>query len=153
MAVHLDQAVAMKTDEKFATTPVSADQIIAFVDRIVAGFKPQRIVLFGSYAGGKPTEDSDVDLLITRRRWSMSPLTAAGRMRVELGVPFPMDLIVRSEAAIQRRVAGGDGFLRQVLETGIILYAADDARVGGQGRIRLRRRLRGAALAQKVAAG
>ena len=61
-------------------------------------------------------------------------------------------LIVRSEADVRRRIAGGDGFLREVLDTGITLYVADDARMGGQGRIRLRRRLRGAALAQEVAA-
>jgi predicted nucleotidyltransferase len=142
----------MNTNESSANV-VSADEIIAFADRVAASFKPRRIVLFGSYACGSPTEDSDVDLLITRQRWSMSPLTAAGRIRVKLGVPFSMDLIVRSEAEIQRRVAVGDGFLRELLETGITLYAADDARVGRQGRIRLRRRLRGAALAQKVAAG
>jgi predicted nucleotidyltransferase len=144
--------IAMNTYETGAGA-ASADQIIAFVDRIAAGFKPRRIVLFGSYACGIPTGDSDVDLLITRQRWSMSPLTAAGRMRVQLGVPFPMDLIVRSEADIRRRIAGGDDFLREVLATGITLYAADNARVGGQGRIRLRRRLRGAALAQEVTAG
>jgi predicted nucleotidyltransferase len=141
----------MNTDKTSATL-VTAHQIIAFVGRIAAGFTPRRIILFGSYAFGNPTEDSDVDLLITRQRWSMSPLTAAGRMRIELGVPFAMDLIVRSEADIRRRIAGGDGFLREVLETGITLYAADDARVGSKGRIRLRRRLRGAALAQEVAA-
>src|SRR5437899_3437055 len=142
----------MSTNETPAPA-VNADQIIAFVDQIAAGFKPRRIILFGSYARGNPTADSDVDLLITRQRWSMSPLTAAGRIRVELGVPFPMDLIVRSEADVRRRVAGGDVFLREVLETGITLYAADDARVGGQGRIGLRRRLRGPACAQEVAAG
>jgi predicted nucleotidyltransferase len=146
------EVVAMKPHGASATV-VSADDIIAYVNRIAAGFKPLRIVLFGSYACGDPTEDSDVDLLITRKRWSMSPLTAAGRMRIELGVPFAMDLIVRSEADVRRRITGGDGFLREVMETGITLYAADDSRVGGQGRIRLRRRLRGAALAQEVAAG
>jgi len=130
---------------------VSSDQIIRFVDRLVARYAPQQVVLFGSYAYGKPDNDSDVDLLITRRRWSMSPLTAAGRMRVELGVPFAMDLIVRSQAEIERRAAEGDSFAAEILQKGIILYAADDARVGGQGRIRLRRRLRGAALAQEVA--
>jgi predicted nucleotidyltransferase len=96
---------------------VSADEIAVHVDRIVAGFKPWRIILFGSYACGSPTADSDVDLLITRKRWSMSPLTAAGRIRIELGVPFPMDLIVRSEAEVRRRIAGGDAFLREVVET------------------------------------
>ena len=81
------------------------------------------------------------------------PLTAAGGIRIAVGVPFPMDLIVRTEADVRRRVAGGDAFLREALETGITLYAADDPRVGGQGRVRLRRRLRRAALAQEVAAG
>jgi predicted nucleotidyltransferase len=133
-------------------TAASADDIIAYVDRIAAAFKPRRIVLFGSYAHGHPSADSDVDLLITRRRWSMSPLAAAGRFRVELGVPFSMDLIVRSEADVARRIAAGDDFLRDILETGITLYAADDARVGRQGRVRLRRRLRSAAFAQEVAA-
>src|SRR5438445_8336099 len=127
MAVHRYQAVAMKP-YKTSATVVSADQIIAFVDRIAAGFKPRRIVLFGSYACGSPTEDSDVDLLITRQRWSMSPLTAAGKIRAELGVPFPMDLIVRSEADIGRRIAGGDGVLHEVLGTGIQRDAADNAR-------------------------
>src|SRR5438445_1962803 len=119
--------MAMKTYETSATV-VTADEIIAFVDRIAASFKPRRIVLFGSYACGKPTGDSDVDLLITRQRWSMSPLTAAGRIRVALGVPFSMDLIVRSEADIQRRIAGGDGVLHEVLGTGIQRDAADNAR-------------------------
>ena len=142
----------MKITEKTKAV-VTANQIITFVNRMAATFKPRRVVLFGSYASGIPTDDSDVDLLITKQRWSMPPLTAAGKMRAVLGVPFPMDLIVRSEADVRRRIAGGDSFLREVSETGITLYAADDARVGGQGRIRLRRRLRGAALAQKVAAG
>ena len=128
------------------------DQIIEYVERIVATFKPHRVVLFGSYAYGGPTEDSDVDLLITRRRWSMSPLTAAGKIRTELGVPFAMDLIVRSEADIARRIAWKDSFVLEIMEKGITLYAADHPRVGRLGRVRLRRRLRGDAVAQEVAA-
>src|SRR5712691_5103911 len=121
----------MNTYETTAAV-VSADEIIAFVDRIAASFKPRRIVLFGSYACGDPLRDSDVDLLITRRRWSMSPLTAAGRIRIELGVPFAMDLIVRSDADIARRISGNDCFIREIIQKGITLYAADDPRVGSQ---------------------
>jgi predicted nucleotidyltransferase len=150
---HQQHAVIIMSTDQPTQVTVRAEQIIEFVDRIVTVFKPRRIVLFGSYACGTPTGDSDVDLLITRQRWSMSPLTAAGRMRIELGVPFAMDLIVRSEADVRRRIAGGDFFLRAALETGITLYAADNARVGRQGRIRLRRRPRGVALAQEVTTG
>src|SRR4029077_6501380 len=60
MSVHQGQVVSMKTDEPSATL-VRADQILAFVDRIAAAFKPRRIILFGSYACGSATPDSDVD--------------------------------------------------------------------------------------------
>jgi len=39
-------------------------QIRAFSNAIAREFRPRKIVLFGSYAYGKPTEDSDVDLLV-----------------------------------------------------------------------------------------
>ena len=35
-----------------------------FVAEIVRQFHPEKVILFGSYAYGKPTYDSDVDLLV-----------------------------------------------------------------------------------------
>jgi predicted nucleotidyltransferase len=43
---------------------VTRRQIKAYAQEIARQFKPQRIILFGSYASGKPTSDSDVDLLV-----------------------------------------------------------------------------------------
>lgn len=37
------------------------------IDRLVSELKPEKIILFGSYAYGNPTPDSDVDLLIVMR--------------------------------------------------------------------------------------
>jgi len=34
---------------------------------LLGSFKPHKIILFGSYAYGKPTEDSDVDILVVSR--------------------------------------------------------------------------------------
>jgi len=97
-----------------------------------------------------------VDLLITRQRWSMSPLTAAGKNACRLGSPLS-DGFDRSgrRRTFDRRIAGGDSFLREVLETGITLYAADDTPSWvGQGRIRLRRAACEAlSLAKEVAPG
>ena len=45
---------------------ISEAQIQAIVARIVAGYQPDRIILFGSYAYGTPTEDSDLDLLVVK---------------------------------------------------------------------------------------
>ena len=43
---------------------IERNKIQAFVDEVVRQFQPERVVLFGSYAYGQPTEDSDVDLLV-----------------------------------------------------------------------------------------
>jgi uncharacterized protein len=40
------------------------DQIQELSHKIAVQFSPDRIILFGSYAYGTPTEESDVDLLI-----------------------------------------------------------------------------------------
>ena len=39
-------------------------EIEAFTARVAEQFLPQRIILFGSYARGEATSDSDVDLLV-----------------------------------------------------------------------------------------
>jgi len=43
---------------------VSMRDIQAFAKRVAAEFHPQRIILFGSYARGEATADSDVDMLV-----------------------------------------------------------------------------------------
>ena len=43
---------------------IEMDRIESFSNRIAQEFRPERIILFGSYAYGEPTEDSDVDLLV-----------------------------------------------------------------------------------------
>ena len=43
---------------------VSREDIQATCDDIVREFAPLQVILFGSYAYGTPTEDSDVDLLV-----------------------------------------------------------------------------------------
>ena len=45
---------------------ISEAQIQAVVARIVEGYQPDRIILFGSYAYGTPTDDSDLDLLVIK---------------------------------------------------------------------------------------
>ena len=39
-------------------------EIRALAERMAREFEPESIILFGSYAGGDPTQDSDVDLLV-----------------------------------------------------------------------------------------
>ncbi|MDD5139132.1 MAG: nucleotidyltransferase domain-containing protein [Verrucomicrobiales bacterium] len=106
---------------------VERAKIKTFCNAVAKQFRPQKIVLFGSYAYGKPTEDSDVDLLVvmnrTRRR--------GGRMSLQIrhAVPrdFPMDLLVRTPADVKKRLRWGDFFIREIMEKGKVMYEAADA--------------------------
>jgi predicted nucleotidyltransferase len=105
---------------------ISRSEIQAFVDQVVARFRPARVILFGSYAYGKPTADSDVDLLVVMRHRGPG---AAVATKIRLACPrgFPMDLLVRSPAELRRRIAMGDVFLREVISKGIVLHETNHA--------------------------
>jgi predicted nucleotidyltransferase len=125
---------------------VEIDDILKFVDGVATKVRPQRIVLFGSYAYGTPTEDSDVDLLIIMN-YRGDNADKSAKIRGLVPRPFPMDLLVRNESEIKRRIAGNDFFLKEVIEKGLVLYDAHDIRMGSQGRRRLRRHLSTVAVA------
>ncbi len=54
----------VKTEVRPTGFPPVAKTLPKAVKRIVAELKPEKIILFGSYAYGNPTPDSDVDLLV-----------------------------------------------------------------------------------------
>ena len=116
-------------------------------DEIARRFHPRRIVLFGSYATGTATEDSDVDLLIVMPHRGPDYETAS-RIRLVLDVPFPMDILVRSPVEVRRRLAMNDFFLSDIIQQGLVLHDCDNPGMGEQGRRRLRRRLHSATVSK-----
>ena len=111
---------------------VHHNTIRAYARRIAREFKPSTIVLFGSYAYGRPTEDSDVDLLVVMPHKGRS-LRQALDIRLRLRASFPLDLLVKSPATVKARVEMGDCFVREIMEKGHVLYEAQDERMGCQG--------------------
>ena len=104
---------------------VEVDTIVELAERIVQQFHPGRIILFGSYAYGRPTADSDVDLLVILP-FEGPPARKAAEIRTSIRAPFPMDLLVRTPQQVQRRVEQGDFFMREIMEKGYVLYEAPD---------------------------
>jgi predicted nucleotidyltransferase len=97
-------------------------------DTVAREFRPDRIVLFGSYARGTPHADSDVDVLVVMRLpRGRRDVRQAAAIRDRVRAPFPMDLIVRSPQQISRRLARGDGFVADVLRHGRLMYEAQHA--------------------------
>jgi predicted nucleotidyltransferase len=112
--------------------PLSA--IRRFARQIAERFRPEKIVLFGSYAYGTPHEESDVDLLVIMP--TSNPIAQSIRIDLAFERPFSLDLIVRTPKQIERglRADDPDWFLKEVMEKGKVLYEAPHGSVGAQGR-------------------
>ena len=99
---------------------------------IAEEFKPDKIILFGSYAWGRPNADSDVDLLVVMPAYNQH--NQAVRILWRLAAPFPLDLVVRTPKEMKWRLEEGESFLTTILAKGQVLYEKDDARVGEESR-------------------
>lgn len=99
---------------------IKINEIKNYVAKIKQKFNPSKIILFGSYAYGKPSEDSDVDLLVIMKT-DLKPIEQAVLIRKEFPAPFPLDLIVRTSQEVKKRIKDGDFFLRTVLKEGKVL--------------------------------
>ena len=76
---------------------ISSDQIKQAVERLVAAANPSKVILFGSYARGDATEDSDLDLMVIEREVP-NKFDEMVRLRQELRpLRIPVDLLVYSQ--------------------------------------------------------
>ena len=100
-------------------------KIKKYCAKIAQEFRPKSIVLFGSYAYGQPTADSDVDLMIILSHRKGTHPSLEIRRRVSAG--FPVDILVRAPEEIARRLTEGDSFITEVMTKGRVLYEASDA--------------------------
>jgi predicted nucleotidyltransferase len=92
-----------------------------FARDVVKQFDPDKIILFGSHAYGKPHADSDVDILVVMpARNAIDQAIKIGRLT---DPQFPLDLIVRTPKTIAWRLKEGDSFLHEVMARGKVLYA------------------------------
>ena len=104
---------------------VTRKEIQATCDDIVRKFAPFQVILFGSYAYGAPTEDSDVDLLVVMDIPKSEFLNKAIEIRQHISYRFSLDLFVRSPEEIAYRVSYNDWFLREITEKGELLHGSD----------------------------
>ena len=103
--------------------------ISSFARSVAKQFHPQKIILFGSYAYGKPTEDSDVDILVIMPFEGRNP-DKATEIWMATKPKFPIDIMVRKPEELKKRLKMGDFFLRDIVEKGKVLYEATHTRVG-----------------------
>lgn len=99
------------------TRRVGRKQIESYCRVVAREFHPKKIILFGSYAYGKPTLDSDVDLVVVMP-FRGRDVRMMGDIRTRVGAPFPMDLLVWTPARARKT----DFFTREVVTRGKVMY-------------------------------
>ena len=117
---------------RYASPNIPLAAIRRFARRIAESFQPDKIILFGSYAYGKPHEESDVDLLVIMR--TRNAIDQAIRIKTAFKRLFSLDLIVRTPWQIERGLKDDNWFLREIIENGKVLYEARDRQMGSQSR-------------------
>ena len=96
---------------------VSMLVIREFCGQIASAFRPRRIILFGSYAHGEATKDSDVDLVVIMP-FRGSDTRRVVEMQMKVGAPFPVDLLLWKPDRTRRT----DYFTREILAKGKVMY-------------------------------
>lgn len=103
-----------------------ADQLLPYLTILVNQFRPEQVILFGSYAYGIPNPHSDVDLLVIKEVKNSSvsdsrQILKAWRSLRWTGPSLPFELLVVSPAQHRERLARGGGFYGTIVKQGLPL--------------------------------
>ena len=91
---------------------------------------PEKIILFGSYAYGEPTDQSDLDILVVTNE-DFIPANFSEKSKIYLRIShaiseikkeFPVDLIVHTKAMHQKFLENNSLFARELTSKGKLLY-------------------------------
>jgi uncharacterized protein len=100
----------------------SEERLQKAVERIISVLHPEKVILFGSYAYGRPDPDSDVDILVVMETNERASERVKAVSRLLSPRPFPLDVIVRTPGEVERDLKRVDPFMRELLAKGRLLY-------------------------------
>lgn len=104
-------------------SPQIEERIRKIGERIKKEYRAEKVILFGSYARGEATEDSDIDLFIvapTKERFFQRMATVRRLIR-DLRNGLPVAPIVLTSEDLEKRKKAEDPFVEEVLASGIPL--------------------------------
>jgi len=93
------------------------------VDRITSSVHPTKIFLFGSYAYGSPTPDSDLDLAVIMLDVPSKHKESVKLYKLLRGIGLPKDIIVSSLEEFDFYKNEPGSVFKTINEKGILLYA------------------------------
>ena len=95
--------MSQASEEVTGAQATSADLLKQVVDLLLEVSKPRKIILFGSYARGTQTEDSDLDLVVVLERFESRHREIVRLRRALDPIEMPIDVLVYSEKEVEER--------------------------------------------------
>ena len=99
-------------------------EIKAITNQIIKKYKPQKIILYGSFARGDFRKDSDIDMLIVKESKKPRPERASDvyRLTWEVERTLPFEPLVFTPKELAERIKLGDPFFLTILKEGKVLH-------------------------------
>jgi predicted nucleotidyltransferase len=84
-------------------------------------YRPQKIILFGSWARGEADDESDLDLILVKETSArfLDRLSEVYALLANFGA---IDILVYTPQEVAQMLAEGNAFLEDALAEGIVLY-------------------------------
>lgn len=104
-----------------------ADTLLPYLRALVERIRPEKVILFGSYAYGQPDDHSDFDLLVIRRGFASEKASNMEIRRAFWDVPGrrpSFTLITKTPEQIAERLAKNSPFYEEIVNKGLEVYAA-----------------------------
>lgn len=93
------------------------------VEKIRREYRPEKIILYGSYSYGKPASESDIDLFIIKESNKRRIDRFCEVRRIIRGIKgISVQPVVFTKEEVAQRLRLGDNFFKEVLEKGEVLY-------------------------------
>ena len=96
-------------------------EIKKIVDQIAKNYKPEKIILFGSFAYGRPKENSDVDLVVikkTKKRFIKRLFEVCQYVKSRLGT----DILVYTPKEWKEALEEENYFIKEISQKGTVIY-------------------------------
>jgi uncharacterized protein len=101
---------------------IAENKISEIVKKIASGYLPEKIILFGSYANGKASNNSDIDIFVIKESDLPRPERTIQLRRMLFGSQVPMDLIVYTPSEVENEKDEKYSFVYEVLNSGKTVY-------------------------------
>jgi len=98
------------------------EKVQEVIRKIVEGYDPEKIIIFGSYARGEWTEDSDLDVLVVKET-DRRPFERIGAVSGSCWPrKLPVDIVVKTPKEIEDELQQKQLFTREIMREGVLVH-------------------------------